>query len=109
MPSVLADRLVPHFGNGHAAIALLAGMINLKDFWFYGRGVSFVDSGCRKAGYLCKDAAHSLQAENLAGALIGAVVLAILVQIVEFMCNLGGFRRRKGVGLINQRTGHDGA
>ena len=30
-----------------------------------------------------------LQAQNLTGALIGAVVLAILVQVVEFMCTSG--------------------
>jgi hypothetical protein len=98
MPSVLADRLVPHFGNGHAAIALLAGMMNLKDFWFYGRGVSLSTPDAAKPDIYAR-MRRILQAENLAGALIGAVVLAILVQIVEFMCNSGGFRRRKGVGL----------
>ena len=30
-----------------------------------------------------------LQAENLHGAMIGAVILAILVQIVEFLCTSG--------------------
>ena len=71
-----------------AAIALLAGMINLKEFWFYGRGVSLSIPDAAKpdiyAGMRC-----ILHAQNLTGALIGTVVLAILVQIVEFMCTSG--------------------
>lgn len=71
-----------------AAIALLAGMINLKDFWFYGRGVSLSIPDAAKPDIYAR-MRRILQAENLTGALIGAVVLAILVQIVEFMCTSG--------------------
>ena len=71
-----------------AVIALLAGMINLKDFWFYGRGVSLSIPDTAKPDIYAR-MRRILQAQNLTGALIGTVVLAILVQIVEFMCTSG--------------------
>ena len=71
-----------------AAIALLAGLINLKDFWFYGRGISLSIPDAAKPDIYAR-MRRILQAKNLAGALISAVVLAILVQIVEFMCTSG--------------------
>ena len=71
-----------------AAIALLAGMINLKDFGFYGRGVSLSIPDAAKPDIYAR-IRRILQAQNLTGALIGTVVLAILVQIVEFMCTSG--------------------
>jgi glutaredoxin len=71
-----------------AAMTLLAGLINLKDFWFYGRGVSLAIPDAAKPD-IYAGIRRILQAKNLTGALIGAVVLAILVQIVEFMCTSG--------------------
>lgn len=71
-----------------AAIALLAGMINLKDFWFYGRGVSLSIPDAAKPD-IYAGMRRILHAQNLTGALIGTVVLAVLVQIVEFMCTSG--------------------
>ncbi len=71
-----------------AAIALLAGMINLKDFRFYGQGVSLSIPDAAKPGIYAR-IRQILQAKNFVGALIGAVLLAVLVQIVEFMCTSG--------------------
>ena len=71
-----------------AAIALMAGMINLKDFWFFGRGISLSIADSAKPD-IYSGMRRILHAENLAGALIGTVLLAILVQIVEFMCTSG--------------------
>ncbi len=71
-----------------AAIALLAGLINLKDFWFFDRGVSLSIPDAAKPDIYAR-IRQILQAQNLTGALIGAVLLAILVQIVEFMCTSG--------------------
>jgi glutaredoxin len=71
-----------------AAIALLAGLINLKDFWFHGRGISLSIPDAAKPDIYAR-MRRILHAENLTGALIGAMVLAILVQIVEFMCTSG--------------------
>ncbi len=71
-----------------ASIALLAGSINLKDFWFYKRGVSLSISDTAKPG-IYAGMRRILHAQNLSGALIGVVLLAVLVQIVEFMCTSG--------------------
>jgi glutaredoxin len=71
-----------------AGIAMLAGAINLKDFWVYGWGVSLSIPESARPGIYARIRAI-LQAENLRGAMIGAVVLAVLVQIVEFLCTSG--------------------
>ena len=71
-----------------AIIALLAGVINLKDFWFYGRGVSLSIPDASKPDIYAR-MRRILQAHNLTGALIGTVVLGVLVQIVELLCTSG--------------------
>ena len=71
-----------------AAIALLAGAINLKDFWAFGRGISLSIPNVSKPGIYAR-MRRILQAENLAAAIFGAVILAVLVQIVELMCTSG--------------------
>lgn len=71
-----------------AAVALLAGAINLKDFWAFGWGVSLSIPDSAKPGIYAR-IRRILQAENLAGAILGAVLLAVLVQIVELMCTSG--------------------
>lgn len=71
-----------------ALIALLAGAINLKDFWFFGQGLSLSIPKARKTDIYAR-MREILNAQNLTGALIGIVMLAILVQIVEFMCTSG--------------------
>jgi glutaredoxin len=71
-----------------AAIALVAGAINLKDFWAYGWGVSLSIPTAAKPGLYAR-MRRILQANNVPAAMVGAVVLAILVQMVEFMCTSG--------------------
>ncbi|MDX8129297.1 NrdH-redoxin [Methylomonas sp. LW13] len=71
-----------------AGIAVLAGAINLKDFWAFGRGISLSIPVAAKPG-IYNRIRRILQAENLAGAMLGAVVLALLVQIVELLCTSG--------------------
>ncbi|PPD03128.1 MAG: NrdH-redoxin [Methylobacter sp.] len=72
-----------------AVIALAAAAINLKDFWHPGRGgVSLSIPASAKPGIYARMRAI-LSAQNLVGAMIGAVFLAVLVQIVEFMCTSG--------------------
>lgn len=71
-----------------AGIAVLAGAINLKDFWAFGVGVSLSIPASAKPG-IYNRIRRILQAENLAGAMLGAVVLAFLVQIVELLCTSG--------------------
>ena len=71
-----------------ALIAIVAGAINLKDFWLFGWGVSLSIPKAAKPGIYTRIRAI-LQAKNLTGAIIGAIILAVLVQIVEFLCTSG--------------------
>lgn len=71
-----------------AAIAILAGAIHLKDFLAFGRGPSLSIPASAKPGIYAR-MRGILQAENLAGAIVGAIVLAVLVQFVEFLCTSG--------------------
>jgi glutaredoxin len=71
-----------------ALIALTAGLINLKDFFFFGRGLSLSISSSSKVGIYAR-MRQILNAQSLVGALIGVSILAILVQSVEFMCTSG--------------------
>lgn len=71
-----------------ASLALLAGAINLKDFWAFGWGVSLSIPAAAKPGIYAR-MRSILQADNLGAAMLGTVLLAILVQIVEFMCTSG--------------------
>lgn len=71
-----------------AVIAMLAGLINLKDFWFFGRGFSLSIPDAAKPD-IYAGMRRILYAQNLTGAMIGAVLLAILVQMVELLCTSG--------------------
>lgn len=69
-------------------IAMLAGAINVKDFWAFGRGVSLGIPEAAKPR-LYERIRSILQAENLTAALVGTVILAVLVQVVELLCTAG--------------------
>lgn len=70
------------------AIAGLAGLINLKDFWAFGRGFSLAIPETAKPRLYAR-MRQILQSGHLAAALAGAVAMAVLVQIVELMCTSG--------------------
>lgn len=69
-------------------IACIAGLINLKDFWAFGWGISLSIPKAAKPGIYAR-LRHILQAESLTTALVGAVILAVLVQLVELLCTSG--------------------
>jgi glutaredoxin len=71
-----------------AALALFAGTLNLKDFVAFGRGLSLSIPAAAKPGIYAR-MRRILHADNLAAALLGTVLLAVLVQIVELMCTSG--------------------
>lgn len=71
-----------------ALFALIAGVINLKDFVAFGHGITLSIPTAAKPGIYARLRAI-LQAERLWLALIGTVVLAVLVQIVELLCTSG--------------------
>lgn len=71
-----------------AGIAIAAGLVNLKDFFVYGWGVSLSIPDSAKPGIYARMRAI-LHAKNLTAAIVGTIVLGVLVQVVEFMCTSG--------------------
>ncbi len=71
-----------------AAIAIVAGLINMKDFVMPGRGPSLSISDKSKPGIYAR-MRDILRAKSLPAAIVGVIVLALLVQVVEFMCTSG--------------------
>lgn len=70
------------------AIALIAGLVNVKDFFAFGRGISLSIPERRRAD-IYKRIKGLLHAETLTSAIVGTAVLGVLVQVVEFMCTSG--------------------
>ena len=73
---------------GIALLALVAGAINLKDFFAFGRGLSLSIPAATKPGIYARLRAI-LRAESLGPALVGTALLALLVQLVELLCTSG--------------------
>jgi cytochrome c biogenesis protein CcdA len=71
-----------------AAIAIIAGLINVKDFLALKIGISLSIPERAKPGIYSR-MRGILHAESLGAAIIGAIILAILVQFVEFLCTSG--------------------
>jgi glutaredoxin len=71
-----------------AAVALLVGTINVKDFFAWGRGPSLSIPDAAKPGLYAR-VRGIIHAEHLAGAMVGIVVLALLVNLVELLCTAG--------------------
>jgi glutaredoxin len=68
--------------------ALGVGSVHVKDFFAFGRGLSLGIPESAKPGIYAQ-VRRIVQAENLAGALAGAFVLAVLVNFVELLCTAG--------------------
>jgi glutaredoxin len=73
---------------GLGTIALLVGAVNVKDFFALRRGISLSIPESAKPGLYAR-IRRILQADNLAGALTGIVILAGLVNLVELLCTAG--------------------
>ncbi|MGZ8981583.1 MAG: glutaredoxin family protein [Burkholderiaceae bacterium] len=71
-----------------AAIAILAGVVNLKDVVAFGRGVTLSIPASAKPG-IYQRMRGLLHAPTMGAAILGAAVLAVMVQVVEFMCTSG--------------------
>jgi len=71
-----------------ALFAIVAGAINLKDFFVWGRGISLSIPASAKPGIYARLRAV-LHAKGLGMAVAGAALLAVLVQIVELLCTSG--------------------
>ncbi len=71
-----------------ALLAIVAGMLNLKDFVAPGRGITLSIPIVARPGIYARLRAVLL-ADRIWPALVGAAVLAVLMQIVELLCTSG--------------------
>jgi hypothetical protein len=69
-------------------LALVIGTVNVKDFFAFGRGVSLSIPDSAKPGIYAR-ARRILAAEHMGAALTGALVLAVVVNLVELLCTAG--------------------
>jgi hypothetical protein len=69
-------------------VAATIGIFGVKDFLALGRGPSLAIPEAAKPGIYAR-VRRIVQAENVAAALGGAVVLAVLVNLVELACTAG--------------------
>lgn len=73
---------------GLGGIALFIGLVNVKDFFALHQGLSLSIPESAKPGLYAR-IRRILEADNLAGALVGVVVLAGLVNTIELLCTAG--------------------
>ena len=71
-----------------AILAIGIGSIHIKDFFLFKKGISLSVPESAKPGIYARTR-QIITAENLYGALFGAFVLAVLVNIVELLCTAG--------------------
>ena len=69
-------------------LAVGIGLINIKEFWAFGQGLSLSIPESVKPGLYAR-VRKILAAEHLSQAIIGIVVLAVFVNMVEFICTAG--------------------
>lgn len=69
-------------------LAVGIGLVNVKEFWAFGEGLSLAIPESAKPGLYAR-VRKILAAEHLSQAMIGILVLAILVNMVEFVCTAG--------------------
>ena len=71
-----------------AGVALLVGVVNVKDFIAFGKGISFSIPEAAKPGIYARVRAV-LNAEALPGSLLAVGALAVVVNFVELLCTAG--------------------
>jgi hypothetical protein len=69
-------------------LALVVGAIHIKDYFAFKQGVSLSIPESAKPG-IYRRVRAIVTAEHLWGALVGAVVLAVLVNMIELLCTAG--------------------
>ena len=71
-----------------ALMAVGIGLVHTKDFFAFKQGISLSIPESAKPG-IYERVRRIVTAENLAGAVIGAAVLAVLVNMIELLCTAG--------------------
>ena len=73
---------------GLGGLAILIGIVNIKDFFYFHQGLSFSIPDAAKPG-IYRRVREIVSANYLTTALVGATVLAVVVNIVELLCTAG--------------------
>ena len=73
---------------GLGAVALLIGLVNVKDYFAFGRGVSLSIPEAAKPGIYAR-VRRVLNAEALPASMAAVAVLAVAVNFVELLCTAG--------------------
>lgn len=71
-----------------AALALLIGGVNVKDYFAFKQGVSFSIPDAAKPGLYAR-MRQLLQSQALAASLVSVTILAVLVNFIELLCTAG--------------------
>ena len=69
-------------------VAVGIGLVNVKDFWAFGQGPSLAIPESVKPGLYAR-VRKILAAEHMSQAMTGILVLATLVNMIEFLCTAG--------------------
>lgn len=69
-------------------VAVLIGLVHVKDFFAFKRGVSLSIPESAKPGIYAR-VRDVVTAKNVAGAIVGVAALAVLVNFVELLCTAG--------------------
>ena len=69
-------------------LAVTIGTIHVKDFFAFKKGISLSIPESARPGIYAR-VRKIVTAENLIGAIAGAIVLAVLVNIIELLCTAG--------------------
>ena len=73
---------------GLGMVAIVVGIINVKDFFAFHKGVSLLIPDSAKPT-IYRRVREVVSAKNMFAALCGAVILAIVVNVVELLCTAG--------------------
>jgi len=73
---------------GLGLLAVVVGVVHVKDFFALGKGVSLSIPESAKPGIYARVRAI-VRAESLVAAIVGAVVLAVMVNLIELLCTAG--------------------
>ncbi len=71
-----------------AIVAIVAGAINIKEFFFYKKGISLTIPEKYKPGLFSK-MRKLVKEEQMASMIIGTVVLAVFSNLIELLCTAG--------------------
>ena len=73
---------------GLGIVALIVGLINVKDFFAFHQGVTLSIPESAKPG-IYRRVRQIVSANHMITALVGAIILAVVVNIVELLCTAG--------------------